>query len=166
MILPSGADAATALAELTAGSEDAFADLMNQECQKLGLKHTHFTNCVGLHDPQLYSTPEDMAYIFQYAMHNPICAKVLSTQTYTTSSSNKHASGITLNSGAFSKFNDSILNGCTLIGGKTGFTDEAQNCLVTMIEKNGRHYVIVTGGLTDKAGTGVEHCTIMDNYAP
>ena len=47
LVLPSGADAAVALSIMTAGSEEAFADLMNQKCSEIGLKNTHFMKCIG-----------------------------------------------------------------------------------------------------------------------
>ena len=79
MILPSGADAAAALAEIVAGSEEQFAVLMNKKCEELGLKNTHFVNSTGLYDDEQYTTPSEMAMIMKYAMDNSECAKVLST---------------------------------------------------------------------------------------
>lgn len=61
LVLPSGADAAVALSIMTAGSEEAFADLMNQKCSEIGLKNTHFMNASGLYDEQQYTTPVEMA---------------------------------------------------------------------------------------------------------
>ena len=56
MILTSGGDASLAAAEHIAGSEEAFVKLMNNKAEELGLKCTHFTNTVGLHDENHYST--------------------------------------------------------------------------------------------------------------
>jgi D-alanyl-D-alanine carboxypeptidase (penicillin-binding protein 5/6) len=61
MIVQSGNDASIALAEGIAGSEEVFAQMMNKQAQKLGLKNTSFTNSTGLPHPQHYSTAEDMA---------------------------------------------------------------------------------------------------------
>ncbi|MGD9787146.1 MAG: D-alanyl-D-alanine carboxypeptidase family protein, partial [Sulfuricellaceae bacterium] len=63
MIIQSGNDAAITLAEGIAGSEDAFAALMNQEAQRLGMKNTHFMNATGLPHPQHYSTPYDLSLL-------------------------------------------------------------------------------------------------------
>jgi len=63
MITQSGNDATVALAEAVAGSEDAFAALMNQEAARLGLKNTHFTNSTGLPDPQHVTTVRDLALL-------------------------------------------------------------------------------------------------------
>ncbi|MCY7388429.1 MAG: D-alanyl-D-alanine carboxypeptidase [Burkholderiales bacterium] len=63
MIVQSGNDASIALAEGIAGSEDLFAQLMNKQAQKLGMKNTAFTNATGLPNPQQYSTAEDIAVL-------------------------------------------------------------------------------------------------------
>jgi serine-type D-Ala-D-Ala carboxypeptidase (penicillin-binding protein 5/6) len=61
MIVQSGNDATVALAELVAGQEEVFAQMMNREAQRLGLKNTHFTNASGWPDPKHYSTARDLA---------------------------------------------------------------------------------------------------------
>jgi D-alanyl-D-alanine carboxypeptidase (penicillin-binding protein 5/6) len=63
MIIQSGNDASIALAEAIAGSEDLFAQLMNKQAQKLGMKNSNFTNATGLPSAQLYSTAEDIAIL-------------------------------------------------------------------------------------------------------
>ena len=63
MIVQSGNDASIALAEAVAGSEEAFAQLMNKEAQRLGMKNTSFRNSTGLPDPQHYSTARDLALL-------------------------------------------------------------------------------------------------------
>ncbi|MGH3850915.1 MAG: D-alanyl-D-alanine carboxypeptidase family protein, partial [Pseudonocardiaceae bacterium] len=62
-IIQSGNDSSIALAEAVAGSEDLFAELMNKEAQRMGLKNTHFMNSTGLPDKEHYSTAEDMAHL-------------------------------------------------------------------------------------------------------
>lgn len=63
MIVISGNDASVALAEGLAGSEEAFADLMNKEALRLGMKNTHFVNAAGLPDPQHYTTAFDLSIL-------------------------------------------------------------------------------------------------------
>ncbi len=63
MIVQSGNDASIALAEAIAGSEDLFAQLMNKQAQKLGMKNSNFSNATGLPNAQLYSTAEDVAIL-------------------------------------------------------------------------------------------------------
>lgn len=63
IIIQSGNDATVALAEYVAGSEKAFADLMNQYAQKLGMKDTHFTNATGIPDPDHHTTAYDLSLL-------------------------------------------------------------------------------------------------------
>jgi D-alanyl-D-alanine carboxypeptidase (penicillin-binding protein 5/6) len=63
MIVISGNDASVALAEGIAGSEPAFADMMNKEAAQLGMKNTHFTNATGLPDPNHYTTAADLSLL-------------------------------------------------------------------------------------------------------
>ena len=63
MVIQSGNDASVALAEHVAGSEEAFANLMNDHAHRLGMKDTHFTNATGLPDPDHYTTPRDIAMV-------------------------------------------------------------------------------------------------------
>ena len=65
IIVQSGNDACVAMAEHIAGSEDAFVDLMNAWASSIGMKDTHFANVHGLDNPNLYSTPYDMALLGQ-----------------------------------------------------------------------------------------------------
>ncbi|HEJ2467721.1 TPA: serine hydrolase [Vibrio cholerae] len=65
IIIQSGNDACVAMAEHVAGTEDAFVDLMNAWASSLGMKNSHFTNSHGLDDPNLYSTPYDLALLGQ-----------------------------------------------------------------------------------------------------
>ena len=63
MVIQSGNDACIALAEAIAGSEEVFAQMMNQQAQKLGMKNTNFVNSTGLPDPKHYTTAYDMALL-------------------------------------------------------------------------------------------------------
>ena len=146
LILPSGADASIALATYIAGSEQGFVDMMNQKCSELGLKSTHFTNCIGLHHPSHYSTAEDMAVILNYAVQNELCRKILSTYQYTIPPTEYNPDGITLTSTMFQRMSGDEMTGVSVIGGKTGYTDEAGQCLASFAEINGKQYTMV---LTD-----------------
>ena len=70
MIVQSGNDASIALAEAVAGSEDLFAQMMNKQAQKLGMKNTSFVNATGLPHPQHYSTAEDLALLANALMRD------------------------------------------------------------------------------------------------
>src|ERR1700730_13202874 len=80
LMLRSGNDAATAIAEYVGGSEKGFADKMNDLVIKLDLKETHFANPHGLDNPMHYSSAHDMAVLTAYALHNPIFRNIVSTK--------------------------------------------------------------------------------------
>lgn len=164
LILPSGADAAVALADMVAGSEDAFVDLMNQKCEEMGLKNTHFTNTSGLHNENHYTTPVEMGMIMEYAMKDETCAKILSTYQYTTTPTEQHPNGILLTSTIFSRMYGNEVQGMTITAGKTGYTDEAGNCLISYAEKDGRHYVAVIAGGSYKWNVIFDDFDIYKNY--
>lgn len=130
-ILPSGADATGALAEYVAGSEEAFAVLMNKKAAAMGLKNTHFVTASGLHDDDHYSTCEDMAAILRYAVNNTGMREILSTYRYTTTKTAEHPDGITLTSTLKSRMSGNEAAGVFVQGGKTGYTIEGRNCLAT-----------------------------------
>lgn len=143
--LPSGADATVALAIVTAGSEEEFVQWMNDKVEELGLVNTHFVNTSGLHDEQHYSTVTDIALIMEYALMNDMAREVLSTAEYMTEKTEQHPDGILLTSTMFNKMYGNEVQGITILGGKTGFTDEAGQCLASYAElPNGHRYIAVT----------------------
>ena len=150
MILCSGADASLAAAEYVAGSEKAFVRLMNDKCREIGLKYTNFTNVVGLHDKNNYSTAEDIAVVLEYAIQNPVCREVLSAVEYKVPPTKQNPEGLTFESTLFSRMYGDEMPGVKIIGGKTGFTDEAGNCMATFAEINEKIYILVLcGGKTN-----------------
>lgn len=80
LMLVSANDVAVALAEHVAGSVEAFTRLMNERAQELGARNSHFVNPHGLHDPDHYSTPHDLALIARGAMANPIFRELVRTE--------------------------------------------------------------------------------------
>lgn len=145
-ILPSGADAATALAIKLAGSESAFTDKMNENVEKLGLKNTHFDNVTGLHSENNYSTAYDMAVILDAALQNDICKKVLSTYQYTTAKTPQHPDGILLSSTLFTYMYGTEPETATILGGKTGYVNESGYCIASYGKnnENDNEYIVVT----------------------
>lgn len=165
LILPSGADAAVVLACMAAGSEEKFAEMMNAKCKELGLTNSHFTNATGLHDANQYTTPYEMCKIMQYAMSNPTCAKVLNTVNYTLKATNKISpNGISVTNKALQKLKSSTSAEITIMGAKTGFTNEAMYCMASCAVKNGTKYIVVTA----KAGKSSDYindaCILYTDY--
>jgi D-alanyl-D-alanine carboxypeptidase (penicillin-binding protein 5/6) len=84
LIVQSGNDAAVALAEAVAGTEDAFVVLMNREAERMGMKSTHFANSHGLPDPQNYSTAQDLSILASRIIaDHPAYYKIYSTHDFT-----------------------------------------------------------------------------------
>lgn len=131
LILPSGGDCAVALAVHVAGSETAFAELMNKKAAEIGLTNTHFVNPSGLHDPDQYSTCHEIAMILEYALKDDFMRKVLSTYEYTTHQTPEHPEGIDLRSTMLERMYGDEAPGMFMVGGKTGYTTEAKNCLAS-----------------------------------
>lgn len=164
MILRSGADATLAVAEYVAGSEKAFVNLMNEKAVELGLKSTHFTNAVGLHDKEHYSTATDMALILEYAIQNEICRKIISAYEYKVPPTEQNPEGLTFTSNFFSRMYGDEMPGVTIQGGKTGYTDEAGNCIESFAEINGETYVLVMCNCTDKWSAVYDTLSIYSVY--
>lgn len=150
-ILPSGADATQALAEYVSGSEEAFAELMNERAKEMGLQNTHFTNTSGLHDPDHYTCALDMAIIMREAMKNPLCRKVLTTHTYMIEPTEHHPEGIPLANAMIGRVKTNQPLGATVVGGKTGYTDQAGHTMMSLaVGDNGHEYIFVSLKGTNK----------------
>ena len=146
LILPSGADAAIALAEKISGGEAEFVKLMNKKAEELGLTDTHFVNTSGLYDSEHYTTAYDMAVILETALQNPVCKKVLSTYRYTTSKTPQHPEGIELSATLFDYMYGTEPETATVLGGKTGFVNESGYCIASYGKSNetDNEYIVVT----------------------
>ena len=168
-LLPSGADGTGGLAVYTSGSEAAFADEMNKKCAELGLTGTHFMNASGLHNDLHYSTCHDIALIFKAAMENADIAAAAGAAEYVTTKTAEHPEGIELHHTLFyerlegrEEFDGKI----EVIGGKTGYTDEAGNCLVTMAKvlSTGKRYIFVCAGGDGKWAPVFDTIHVYRNY--
>lgn len=90
MVIASGYDAAMTLANLVAGSQDAFVEMMNETAADIGANETNFTNCCGLHDTANYSTAYDMYLIGKYAMSLDKFRETVSKTRYTCEENDTH----------------------------------------------------------------------------
>lgn len=141
VIISSGNDASVALAEYIAGSESAFADMMNQQAARLGLKNTHFQNATGLPAPDHYTTAWDLALltralIREYPEHYAIYAE----------------RSFNFNNIDQPNRNRLLWRDRTVDGVKTGHTEEAGYCLVaSALRGNMRLISVVMGTESDEA---------------
>ena len=152
VILPSGAECCIGLAEAISGSEDKFVELMNEKARKIGMEHTHFCDSTGLHNPEHYSTVKDLAVMMKYAIRNDTVREILETSRHSTGVTNVHPDGITYYSTMIKNLEDPAITGGKILGGKTGFTNEAGLCLASFAEIEGREYILVTAGAPGTTG--------------
>ncbi|MCH5343325.1 MAG: D-alanyl-D-alanine carboxypeptidase [Acetatifactor sp.] len=164
-ILPSGGDAAIALATYVAGSHEAFVELMNEKLEELGLSDTaHFTNCVGLYDKDHYCTAYDMAMILKAAVEDDWCREVLSLHTYTTSPTPEHPEGISISNWFLRRIEDKDTGGEVLCG-KTGFVNQSRSCAASyFISEDGVPYICVTAGAQSPWKCIGDHVALYSQY--
>lgn len=164
-ILPSGADATRALAFNLCGDLDTFINKMNEFVKKLKLENTNFVNTTGIHDDNHYTTANDLAIIMQYALKNKDFKEALSTYAYQTSN------GIHswVNTGMyFPKIYGVDIS--KIIACKSGYTEEASNCLASLVKVGDREVIMIVAKTDHKVSGGtvidtnklIQYCN--DNY--
>ena len=139
VIVQSGNDACVALAETIAGSEEAFAALMNREAQRLGMVNTNFTNSTGLPDPQLYTSARDLALLASAIIRDfPEYYSLYSLKEFT-------YNGIKQPNRNRLLYMDPSVDGM-----KTGHTSSAGYCLVSTARRGERRLIsVVLGAASD-----------------
>ena len=140
LLLPSGNDAAIAIARYVAGDVPAFVNRMNAKVRALGLQDTNFTNPHGLDAPGHYSSAYDMAMLGRYAMKNPEIAEIVKTKTWQPNWSGPE-----------------LWNGNLLLwlypdsdGMKIGWTEKAGQTIVASAQRDGRRLFIALMGSQDR----------------
>jgi D-alanyl-D-alanine carboxypeptidase (penicillin-binding protein 5/6) len=135
MLLPSGNDAAYAIADNYPGGKNVFIEKMNEKAQQLHLSNTHYADPAGLTDNEDYTTVVDLAHLGSYVIHNPVLAKIVNTK----------AKIISTTSGRLIELRNlnELLGSDGVTGLKTGFTEGAGGVLVTSKVANGRTFIIV-----------------------
>ncbi len=141
IMVASANEAANAVGEHIAGSLDGFAELMNERAAELGCKNSHFVNANGLYDSNHYTSAYDLAVIARAFFQNDILKRIGNTATY-------HFIATSTQPDDFYKTNKhKLINGEYsyegIIGGKTGYTSEAGQTLVTGCEQNGVRLICV-----------------------
>ncbi len=129
LLLSSGNDAATAIAEAIAGSEYRFAVMMTNKARQLGLKHTRFINASGLPAYNHYTTAFDLARLARYALQNPLFASIVQTKEALVPGP---TSGQTT---TLKNHNKLLWDYPYTTGIKTGYTRKAGKCLVASAKK-------------------------------
>lgn len=140
LILPSGNDAAIAIAESAASSEPEFVALMNQYVAELRLRNTHFSNPHGLDQAGLYSSAFDMAILGRELLANPDLSAIVRTERYQPAWDGP----VLLNSNLL------LTRYPAAIGVKIGFTDDAGQTIVGAARRGGRLIIVSVLGSSDR----------------
>ena len=135
MIVQSGNDAAIALAERLAGSEETFGQLMTKEAKRLGMKNSNFTNASGLPDPALYTTPRDIAILSRALIGEfPEYYRWYSQRDFVWNNIKQ------------GNRNSLLYKDPTVDGIKTGFTENAGYCLASSANRDGTRMIAIVFG--------------------
>ncbi len=145
LVIQSGNDASVALAEHVAGSEEAFASLMNKHAKRLGMNNTHFVNATGLPDKEHFTTAHDLALLAQALIRDfPEQYKLNSEKEY-------RYNGIT----QYNR-NKLLWRDASVDGVKTGHTKAAGYCLVASAKRDGMRLISVVMNTTSEKARATE----------
>ena len=153
-MVKSANDGAVFLGKATAGTTEAFLEMMNNKAAELGCVNTHFANPNGLHLENHYSCAGDLAKIALYCMKNETFRDIVKTPSYTMPATNLSSERTVQNTNLLlydcTESNKVSVNGqlryCKydgILGIKTGYTPEAQGCLVSAAERDGTSLLCV-----------------------
>lgn len=147
MLVHSANDAANVLAFHVSGSIENFAELMNNKVSELGLTNTHFTNPSGMHDENHYTTAYDLAIIMKYCMKNDTFRSLSSLKYCTIPATNKYDVRVFNTTNELLIYDNRDVSSNYYykyaIAGKTGYTTQAKNCLVSVAKKENLELICV-----------------------
>ena len=160
----SGNEGANLIAEVISGSNQAFAELMNQAVAAYGCTNTQFANPSGLHDPNHYTTPRDMAKIARIAMENETFRAIAKTTSYSLPKSNLTGKRVLVSS-SDALFNPNLEDNDFYypyaIGIKTGYLSRAGYCYVGAAKKDGVELISVLF-YTSREGRWTDTAKLME----
>lgn len=163
VVMSSAGDCAYLAAEFYGGTVEEFVAAMNAKAAELGLENTHYTNPVGLHDPENYTTVRDIYTLSAYALKNETFKTVYSTNRYIMPATNKSGER-TLSTTVFLLDPNTNYYYQYATGGKTGYTDEAGRCLMSTASYNGYNYMCILMNCPPNADRRYEFLETADLY--
>lgn len=155
VLMASYGDCAYLLALTYGDTVENFVKMMNDKASELGLKGTHYTNPVGLHDENNYTTARDTYVLTSYALKNSTFKEICGTARHTIEPTNMSEKR-TLSTTNFLLDTTTNYYYQYATGVKTGYTDEAGRCLVSTASYNGYNYMCILFGCTPNAGKRYE----------
>ena len=162
IMLASANDISNGVAEYMGGSLSGFADMMNAKAEELGCVNTHFANPHGLYQEDHYTCAYDMALIAKAAYDNPTFREIVTTKEYTIPETNltEEQRSFLNHHKMMHSDEEYYRDWCT--GGKTGFTSECLNTLVTYAEKDGKRFVSVVFRVNGADKAYIESTQILE----
>lgn len=153
-LIGSANDAAVALSEAVAGSEESFVELMNRKAVAIGANNTHFINASGLPGFGQYTSASDLSMIMNYALRYPKLKEIIRTRVTQISTRNGHS--------IFMKNTNRLLwSDDELVGGKTGYTRKARHCFVCAAERDNDTVIVALLGSPSRSGLWRESETLI-----
>lgn len=149
-------DAAVALAEHVAGSEDRFVQLMNEKAREIGASQTNFVNATGLDAEEHLSTAYDLALIARYAMQDETFAKIVATKEWTIPSAGHEDRPL-------KNLNALLDNNHFITGVKTGYTEKAGWCMAASGTRDGKNLISIILGSENQDLRGEDALAVL-NY--
>ncbi|MBU1200701.1 D-alanyl-D-alanine carboxypeptidase [Patescibacteria group bacterium] len=145
LLVASGNDAALALAENFPGGYSQFIVAMNKKAERLNLKQTHFNNVSGVEDVGHFSSAQDLSQLTQFALKNVTFRQAVSTKY-------KEITSVNGNQYPLTSTNELLGVVPGVLGVKTGWTPEAGECLITLVNQDNRPILITVLGSEDRFG--------------
>lgn len=168
LLVYSGNDAASAIATHIGGSTEGFVEMMNSYAQQLGCTGTHFTNPHGLQDENHYTTPYDIYLMLKEAYTYPEFTDITQQGSYTVTYTRDGVEQTTYLTATdhYLTGEASAPKGITILGGKTGTTNSAGNCLALLCQDAyGNPYVSIIMGASTKELLYEEMTSLLNNIS-
>lgn len=151
LLVHSANDAANILAEHVGGSIDSFISMMNTKLNELNLENSNFTNAYGKHDEDHYTTAHDLAFLLQYCLKNESFRRIAGSASCAIPATNKSSSRL------YHSTNELLISNNKnyykyLTSGKTGYTSQAKECLVSSAYKDDLELISVVLGSSNRFG--------------
>ena len=154
LLIWSGNDTAVAIAEHVGGSIEHFAEMMNKKAKEVLATNTHFVTPNGLHDENHYTTAYDLYLIFNECIKYEEFVNIVGSSSYTaniTGADGTVRQEIWESTSFYARDIVEDPSGATVVGGKTGYTGEAGNCLILLdVDANGKQYISIVMGASEK----------------
>ena len=154
LLVYSGNDAASAIATHVGGTTENFVSMMNEYVAQLGCTGNHFTNTHGLQDENHYTTPYDIYLMLKEALNYPEFTEITQMPSYTVTFTHSDGSEDSVALTATDHYltgEANVPKGVTILGGKTGTTNSAGNCLALLSQNSyGSPYISIVMGASSK----------------